>query len=114
MSLSEVTYNQRCSVRRGGIAPRSPRDADVVTIGATRISSYAAWFYAGSNNDYLVEFAENMIQHGLGAGDALFEYKANNAPGLVGRWKNALCYGVYGCPAVGLLPFNFAGPVFSF
>jgi len=90
------------------------KDSGVATVGHTRISKIAVSFYPASNNDFVLGFGRNMVLYGLGAGDALSAYKANNAPEIAGRWKNVVGYTVYGCPAVGLFPFNYAGPVFSF
>jgi hypothetical protein len=90
------------------------KTAAVVTIGGTRITYYAFGNYPASNNGFLYGFAANMVTYKMTAGDALFEYKASNAPGMWERWKNDLDYNIYGCPAIGILSVRFAGPTFSF
>jgi len=88
------------------------RYAAACTVGATRVS----WYYVGqtqfsgspSNAGMGYEYASRVVGAGLTSGQALHELKQVLSPTSASMWMNFVVFNIYGDPAMGIVPNDYA------
>lgn len=82
------------------------KNGAIGTVGGTRVT----WYYPGqtdfentaTNSGMTYQYAKNVLDGQLPAGDALQKLKSDIAPGIEHFWMNYLDFVLYGDPSIGL------------